>query len=697
MDNERTVKFEDELPVSDAFYDYTDTLRNSAVPLVIDNGSYKCRAGWACDDSPRLVFKNIIAKPKAKKSAMDTDVLIGNDISSLDAARWQIKSPFERNIVTQFDAQEQILDYCFSHLGINTDGGVEHPVVLSEPVCNPTYCREKMSELLFECYRVPRVVYGIDALFSLYHNHHDPNNPRDLDALVLSCGYHTTHVLPVLNGRLQAEACRRINIGGSDLDGFMLRVLQLKYPQHQAVLTLSRAEELVQKHCHMAVDFESELMRWTDDGFYADHVYKIQLPYNQQAAASLSAEQQKGRREQQVRRLREINIKRCQRKLVLEQDRLQKLVMAYEMIQETDDDIDDEIVMRALREVGLTTVENLKDDIDKLTLSVQRLQEKLAVNEDGDGVKPTEQTEAVDEQLKKDEQLQRRQRTMKRPKAEKKLDVDKVPAENDKPAMDAWIASLHQQRQEILSGQLERKQRRTEMTKRRTHASQHRMKILTELAQSSKRKKEDTFGMNDEDWNVYKQINTEGGDTDSEDEADRLEEVESYLRVYDPQFKSPNQQDTVFDIAEYYRLHIALEQIRTPELLYQPSMLGLEQAGIDETIQFVLSKFSPDDQQRLVQNVFVTGGCTSLPNFTDRLHKELQQMRPFQSPFHISLARDVILDAWHGAQKFARSSAMMDSYSVSQAEYMEKGGDYMKEHCASNRYYIPTAVAKETL
>ena len=32
--------------------------------------------------------------------------------------------------------------------------------------------------------------------------------------------------------------------------------------------------------------------------------------------------------------------------------------------------------------------------------------------------------------------------------------------------------------------------------------------------------------------------NTEGGDTDSEDEADRLEEVESYLKVYDPNFKT---------------------------------------------------------------------------------------------------------------------------------------------------------------
>lgn len=31
--------------------------------------------------------------------------------------------------------------------------------------------------------------------------------------------------------------------------------------------------------------------------------------------------------------------------------------------------------------------------------------------------------------------------------------------------------------------------------------------------------------------------NTEGGDTDSEDEAYRLDEIESYLRIYDPQFK----------------------------------------------------------------------------------------------------------------------------------------------------------------
>jgi hypothetical protein len=35
--------------------------------------------------------------------------------------------------------------------------------------------------------------------------------------------------------------------------------------------------------------------------------------------------------------------------------------------------------------------------------------------------------------------------------------------------------------------------------------------------------------------------------------------------------------------------------------MFQPSMLGFEQAGIAETIQFVLRKFSAEEQQRLVQ------------------------------------------------------------------------------------------------
>ena len=41
--------------------------------------------------------------------------------------------------------------------------------------------------------------------------------------------------------------------------------------------------------------------------------------------------------------------------------------------------------------------------------------------------------------------------------------------------------------------------------------------------------------------------------------------------------------------------------LRVPEIVYQPSMLGIEQAGIAETIDFILNDFSADLQTALVQ------------------------------------------------------------------------------------------------
>ena len=54
---------------------------------------------------------------------------------------------------------------------------------------------------------------------------------------------------------------------------------------------------------------------------------------------------------------------------------------------------------------------------------------------------------------------------------------------------------------------------------------------------------------------------------------------------------------------------------RIPELLFQPSMVGVEQAGIAETIQFVLNKYPPDIQNKLAQvgyHVFFFHSCVKL-------------------------------------------------------------------------------------
>ena len=56
-----------------------------------------------------------------------------------------------------------------------------------------------------------------------------------------------------------------------------------------------------------------------------------------------------------------------------------------------------------------------------------------------------------------------------------------------------------------------------------------------------------------------------------------------------------------------------MERIRAAEILFQPSMVGLSEAGLAETIDYVLKLFSAEDQQKLVNNIFITGGTAKIP------------------------------------------------------------------------------------
>ena len=61
--------------------------------------------------------------------------------------------------------------------------------------------------MLFECYSVPALTYGVDSLFSWNFN------KIKHDGIILSFGYHVTHIIPILNNKIMGEYARRLNIG----------------------------------------------------------------------------------------------------------------------------------------------------------------------------------------------------------------------------------------------------------------------------------------------------------------------------------------------------------------------------------------------------------------------------------------------------------------------------------------------------
>lgn len=75
-------------------------------------------------------------------------------------------------------------------------------------------------------------------------------------------------------------------IGGCHIVTFLHRLLQLKYPVHANVITLSRAEELLHTLCRIAIDYKEELSKWASAEYYENNVKKIQLPFNVSAVIS---------------------------------------------------------------------------------------------------------------------------------------------------------------------------------------------------------------------------------------------------------------------------------------------------------------------------------------------------------------------------------------------------------------------------
>lgn len=145
------LKFKDTKTTPDIVHEYKGATRRASNALIIDNGSFGCRAGWSNGSGPILHFRNWLAKTRkdsrSKKDAALPEAQIGNDIVNIEANRFQLRTQFDRSVVTHFSVQESIFDQTFHHLGIDTVGQVNHPIVMTETLLNPNYSRQRKNNV----------------------------------------------------------------------------------------------------------------------------------------------------------------------------------------------------------------------------------------------------------------------------------------------------------------------------------------------------------------------------------------------------------------------------------------------------------------------------------------------------------------------------------------------------------------------
>lgn len=361
--------------------------------------------------------------------------------------------------------------------------------------------------------------------------------------------------------------------------------------------------------------------------------------------------------------------------------------------------------------------------------------------------------EELDEAQLKQKKTQRLMKSnwenRQRLKAEKERERERLAEEERKDEehraldIEGWISEHRAQREALLARLDARKRLKLDLNNRKSLAAQIRMKSLANLASdfpsssgtaggsgSSRRRTnanpdaDDNFGANDDDWAVYRTLGTggapPGADDDEEDEMKQLQEqiksLETALHKYDPDFAAhltqlahgdwknsrlhhflrgpwgpPVTPDDPKHQAKQFQMHLNVERIRVPEVVFQPQMGGVDQAGIIEIATDLLSgprtkgilgQMAGIDLQK---DVFLTGGFTRLPGFEKRVERELRMVTEWQSTLHVRRARDPVWDAWRGASGWVREQ--VDEWRkarVTRAQYEEMGGEYIKEHRLGN-------------
>ena len=746
---------------------------NENIGIIIDNGSYECRAGWSICTEPNICCRNLLAKPKLNDDNF-SHFIVGNSIFEYEQGKINKKSPFEKNIIAHFSTQEHIFDHIFSNLNIS-DNNINHPVLITEPVCNLSFSRKCMTELMFELYGVPSLTYGIDMMFSYYYNNYEKikNNFGLGNCLIISSSNQVTHILPIIDNKLDIKNTRRISIGSENAKDLLMKSLQLKYSDIKQKLTNEVIQDIYHKYTMAAIDYEQQLKlieilhrdeqekyhkldlvniygtldmyqkvidSYKEDKNYdttknnisqkqkfsylksytnlvnyidekeknvekniINNLYFFKKPF-MGVLPFITQEELKAKQEaknEQIRRLREIMKKKREenyRNMRIELEQLNNMIALK--------DQDKFKFEEMLTNTGYESVEEILQRINKLNAKLNNDINNLENTHPEDIESRWYLLSMPDEDLTEEQIKMKRIQKMQKNAYYSRLEKKEI-ARREKEKIETlkkenkekYLVSLYRTKKEILERLNKYEELKRDMVNRHSKTNMKRMQTLAELGKNSDGMEkgshwdDDDFGKNDEDWEIYREVNKNNINEEEEEDMNRLHDIENQISEIDKNYYGNVQQYQYNFYQENDYFILGVDQFRCAELLFKPYIIGVEQAGIIEIISQIFKGMNLTTKKNLAKNIFITGGNTYYPFLKERVYHDLRSYLPVDVDINVMRAENPILDAWKGARYFFN-----DTYSIKESnninlrekiymnkkEYEEYGVEYFKEHFCGN-------------
>uniref|UniRef100_A0A8C8SNL3 Actin related protein T1 n=1 Tax=Pelusios castaneus TaxID=367368 RepID=A0A8C8SNL3_9SAUR len=222
--------------------------------VIFDNGSGLCKAGLSGEICPRHIVPTVIGHPRTKATVLGVaqkECHVGEEAQH----KWDVlslKYPIEHGIVTSWDDMEKVWKHIYEHeFRLKAS---ERPVLMTETSLNPVENRKKLTQLMFERFKVPALYLSVQAILSLYAS-------ARITGLIIDSGYDVTHTVPVYEGYYLPHAVSRLDIAGRDITEFLAKLLLESGQRFKSFAEKSIVDDIKEKLCYVASDPHKELAK----------------------------------------------------------------------------------------------------------------------------------------------------------------------------------------------------------------------------------------------------------------------------------------------------------------------------------------------------------------------------------------------------------------------------------------------------
>jgi actin-related protein len=183
-------------------------------------------------------------------------------------------------------------------------------------------------------------------------------------------------------------------------------------------------------------------------------------------------------------------------------------------------------------------------------------------------------------------------------------------------------------------------------------------------------------------------ILTEGGysfTTTAEREIVRdIKERLTYVAEdYDAEIKKYEENsngEKLYELPDGRNIKVGNQRFRCPEVLFDPSLIGKEAAGVHETTYNTIMKCDVDIRKDLYANIVLSGGSTMYPGLQDRLTKEMTALAPPTMKIKVVAPPERKYSVWIGGSILS-SLATFQSMWITKDEFEDAGPGIVHRKC----------------